>query len=93
MSTKRKPKCPHTAGHICNTFMPCDEKCPYFSSKACKNAWQTLKAAVLAQQTNNSAMDAIAICQQLSRFDDTSDMCPESLARLIRGARKLQRHQ
>jgi len=33
MSTKRKPKCPHTAGHICNTFMPCDEKCSYFSSK------------------------------------------------------------
>lgn len=24
-----------------------------------KDAWQTLKAAVLAQQTNNSAMDAI----------------------------------
>ena len=70
-----------------------DRFCDFSSPSDIAEAWQTLKAAVLAQQTNNSAMDAIAICQQLSRFDDTSDMCPESLARLIRGARKLQRHQ
>ena len=35
-----------------------DRFCDFSSPSDIAEAWQTLKAAVLAQQTNNSAMDA-----------------------------------
>lgn len=63
-----------------------------------KEAWQTLKAAVLAQQTNNSAMDAIAceyLNQLITRYDSTHDVMDRDflVADLLNEWKRKQQHQ
>ena len=56
-----------------------EDRYTFSENIACKNAWQTLKTAALAQQTNNSATDAMrCLVGLLSQEGDLVDAVNET---------------